>query len=752
MNYDGRFGAAILVSLLVLNGCGGGDGSGDVATRIELRSDPSLIFTGSGQTARLSAALLDDNGEELDGDLAWTSSNPDAISVSPDGVATARTNLGSAMITVASGDVHAVSSAVVVALQPDTVLVRSDDVLDVTDNAIRLPTSITVEEGQIVLNGGQPGFLARVVRIEARGQEQVLTTTEATIVDAVREMDATLQSATHTLVPELENPDGTAQKSLRPECDLKSSAITVELANFIVDPVMSVSTDVVVRISNGELQRLELALETEFGIRVGVDAIKLAGALKGSVQCDWKLKTIPIAPLPILGPIGIAASVTPVPGIELGVEYTYSELEISGLEAKAGVKARAGVVYDRATGFGLIDDFDATAPTVTMKSAKRAPEDKLTVKVEPFFALNSNISGIVGPFSLVDFGLVQAKALLGYELSMTTPVSPDERAYRGPRWMLYTGAEANLDPLFDEIELFNTFLSVFGLGGADDLLSFSAKLYERKWPLLESPDPTVQLSRTLVQPESNINFTYAGLGDEGLRKLEAVVWKDGMRVLADLETDGSGEERFMWTPTIEDEGRYFAGVRLYDGIFSDIGLPYASEVVPEFEVEPCDLANCDDPLPTPNECQMVDDETGYLVYVDGAMLVEETSITIVSTDPQGEQGVAVDRRSTVTWVYSTDTGWAFDRREVDNVAGTSTSASSETSALQPAVRPRCNQADGTVFGPSGTEVLVSEAANGSGTTTTRTWSSDGCNYWFAPDRMWECELVGDTYRLVEVDP
>ncbi len=64
---------------------------------------PSSATLGVGGTLQLNATLLDGNGEELSGEVSWTSSNSDVAPVSDSGLVTALAE-GVATITASAGD------------------------------------------------------------------------------------------------------------------------------------------------------------------------------------------------------------------------------------------------------------------------------------------------------------------------------------------------------------------------------------------------------------------------------------------------------------------------------------------------------------------------------------------------------------------------------------------------------------------------------------------------------------------------
>ena len=79
----------------------------------------SLVFTTIGDTATLSAAVVDANGHEIEGAVAtWSSADPSVASVDANGLVTA-VALGSTLVSAASGPVTASASVEILSLSTD---------------------------------------------------------------------------------------------------------------------------------------------------------------------------------------------------------------------------------------------------------------------------------------------------------------------------------------------------------------------------------------------------------------------------------------------------------------------------------------------------------------------------------------------------------------------------------------------------------------------------------------------------------
>ena len=554
------------------------------------------------------AQAVDVDGVPVDAEITWESSEPDQVAVDDRGMMTALEPLGSAIITASYGELDAFATAVVVQMAPDGVLVDSAYVVEVLPEQITLlrnPDTQWIATGDVVLNGGDPGFLARVRRVDIRGALVFLTVEAAALTDAVAELDLAFRVA--AVVPEewtgagpndgaggaggspAQEPDiapSVEQLTIPLECQLNDRLVSVEVTAFSYTPRAALSTDVQLRIQNQTVETLELALVGDFGVEAGFQQVKVTGEVRGKVECKASLTAIPFAAIPIVGPIALAATATPNTGVEMELDYAATELALNGAVAKKAIRFRSGVGYDREQGLRLIGELDTLEDDLDFFAATQRPEDRFTAKIEPFLGFEYGIATTVGPLPIVNVGLLGTKVFGGYELDMTVPVSPEEIGYRGPRWNVYVGAGADIDPLLDDLALFERFLSLFGLQGARSLLGVSAKLFEMKLPLLESPAPTIAASPVRVSNGQNVTLTYRGLGDAVGAEMEGLLW-DGasMQRLGPLQTGGSGTEQLVWTPSQSEVGTFTAGVRLYDDLFGNIDLPYASDMRPIIEVQ-----------------------------------------------------------------------------------------------------------------------------------------------------------------------
>ena len=753
---------AVLGVLTTLAGCG--DDADRKAVELRIVSDRSVVFDAPGQTIQAVAQAVDADGLPVDVEITWESSEPDQIAIDDRGMMTALEPLGSAVITARYDELHAIATAVAVQLAPDGVLVDSAYVIEVLPeqiNLLRNPATELIARGDVVLNGGDPGFLARVLRVDISGSEVVLTVEAAALTDAIAELelafrvDAVLPEewtdagsddgaggAGGSAAQEPEIAPSVQQLTIPLECKLNSRLVNVEVTAFTFAPRAALSTDFRLRIQNQAVETLELALVGDFGVEAGFQQVKVTGGVRGKVECKVSLTAIPFAAIPIVGPIALAATATPSTGVEMELDYAATELALNGAIAKKAIRFRSGVGYDRGQGFRLISELDTLEDDLDFFAASQRPDDRFTAKIEPFFGVEYGIATTVGPLPIVNVGLLGTKVFGGYELEMTVPLSPEEIGYRGPRWNVYVGAGADIDPLLDELALFERFLSLFGLQGAQSLLGVGAKLFEVKLPLLESPAPTIAAAPVRVSNSQNVTLTYRDLGDTVGAQLEGLLWNGAsMQTLGQLQTGGSGTEQLVWTPSQSEVGTFTAAVRLYDDLFGTIDLPYASDTRPIIEVQ-CTGQGCPatpNPVPPPSSTGpcMVSLPNGGRDFAEGASWTESRTHVVTGLDLQGATIVFTDYTTITRGKYLGDRRWLIDRSKIDRVLDGSYSATSEQSGHGATVRPWCDE-NGSLYGGGGSRQIERPSFDDRETIETRSWTSGGCHPWFGLGQDWVC--------------
>ena len=134
-----------------------------------LATSPATVELGvPGETAELTATVLDQHGNALRAPFTWTSDDASIVSVSQDGVATA-VSTGTAAITVVSGELRAVVQASVSNSSTDGVCGRTPQVRDALMAATNREDCAQVSAG----------LLARLRRLDVSGPHEDTTSAPA---------------------------------------------------------------------------------------------------------------------------------------------------------------------------------------------------------------------------------------------------------------------------------------------------------------------------------------------------------------------------------------------------------------------------------------------------------------------------------------------------------------------------------------------------------------------------------------------
>jgi uncharacterized repeat protein (TIGR01451 family) len=110
---------ALIVSVLVLVGCGGNTPEPTPETFTIQITPGAALLTKSGETKALTAKVLNSSGNAVDKTVTWTSSNPNDVQISSDGVITALKDLGASQIVAEFAGIKSAPVLVSVA-QPAT--------------------------------------------------------------------------------------------------------------------------------------------------------------------------------------------------------------------------------------------------------------------------------------------------------------------------------------------------------------------------------------------------------------------------------------------------------------------------------------------------------------------------------------------------------------------------------------------------------------------------------------------------------
>lgn len=563
--------------------------------RIEVTSDRSFVFTQAGDTAELSAVVIREDGTVNENAvITFSSSNPEVVAVDANGVLTAQTDdIGSAVITLSSGSLDpVVVTAVIAELTPDTVYVEHDELIafDPDSGQVTLTRNAkteTLQVGNVLLSGDRAGLLDRVTSISLQGDRVVAQTVPANLTEAfenltVEAVGAELEydAIINDQGVQLLNRDSrlVAQVSLRDmACKAGGSLVNIGFSGVTIQQRLNLTPRVDLDMQRRSIQRFDIYMDGLVQVTAAVGELTVSGGVKGKIECKIELRSIPLAFVPIVGPLGIGPTATPAVGFEVSAQYTLGSVKVNGPRVDKGVRALMGLGYTNTGGFRRISDFTELGDGVQFIGGDARLDQEFKVGIEPFFGADVGVAALLGPISLARFDFLGSKVMGGAEVTMTLPLSPRERDYKGPRWNFYVGAAADLNPLLDNINAVERVLTRIGIPGATGFTSLNLTLFEFKHILLESPDPTILATPSKVAVEETVSLQVSARGADNARA-EFVAFKDGEDAaidIAEVMTNAAGNASATWTPGEDEDGDYDITVLIHDGIFGALGFPYA---------------------------------------------------------------------------------------------------------------------------------------------------------------------------------
>lgn len=661
-------------------GCAGSAAPG---ARIDVTSAAALMLTAAGAMAQASAVVVDKDGVPLEGaTVRWTSSDPSVVEVTADGRATAQTAVGSAVLTASYGDLRAIVTAAVVTLRPETVVIETQDVVSLSEDkrtlVLRNGSHLDgVREGAVVVHADQDGFLSRVTSVTRTAGELHLTLTDAAITDAVLEMEL------NALSPEAQASGAEAQEPIDDGIGQQRAALTAPLSCKVESTLANVRFDaasftedvrlqqqVIYRVSEGTVQHFEAVFLGSVNLKAKFAAVRLRTGVKGKITCTIELKSIPLFRVPIWGPIALAGSGAPILGAKLEAEYLSNEMIFTGLTVERGEDFSIGFGYRQGEGFYPVGESTTTAESVQLGKLKELPsEEAIRGKVELFIGLKLAAGLAAGPevVGKLDFAKVTVPG--GYDFSLQTPFAHDEPDYSGPKWEAYAKLEGDIKPLLSgPTNAAAKWLERIGIEEVDDgltafgaLVGVDAKLFSFKRRLHTSPTVTLSATPQSVETDSTVEIDVMATSHADDARAEAMLFTAGRtpRGLGTEMLTDNGTATMRWTPRQFDEGTHQVRGFVFDGIFGDVGLPYASESMATLTVR-CTSALCmpDNTPPPPiprgeNPCIERVNNSGWRL-VEGATYTETYSLqqtsSLVHISGAGESGSETRSGSyTRTW-------------------------------------------------------------------------------------------------------
>ncbi|MEO5845825.1 MAG: Ig-like domain-containing protein [Caldimonas sp.] len=644
----------------------------------------SLFFTGSGQSARLTAQVFDAQGLPAPGTVRWTSSAPGTVSVDANGQVMALA-IGSATIVAESGAVRSPPTLAIVATpQAGALLVTDAQVVavgpilrpvagaaggvgseyEVTLAGVAAPAPGTVMlaaesapvAGKVVATRPDPAgvvvtlvlaplhrlFFAYDIRLDVDlsrfGMEAVPPRTAAAALAPVWGTGAGPKARTLATARPLDAfkpfQAWKCDASIKPQ--LVSEPIALSLENNLRLVIEDSPT------------HSKHALEGSAEI-VGSAGLKLKAGFKASGRCDAQGQI----KMPVFGWFSVLAM--PAVRFGLGAEV---EGEVTLVESELSIQGRVGIApvlgWECGGASPACRGLNSLSPTDNLKTTSKIPrDDDLRAKVSAHFyviaGLDAAILGGLGNVGLVEGRIGPKQSFdLGFEGDQAT--RPDYAS----------SYELKLEGVIEPgPELAKAIEKVI------DSDSTTVKLKaEFTKDVSESPKGTLTVSavkarpgepvdfNVLLAPASSLEYWQLGYNVTGLElwrrregEIEFTKWKA-------MDQDASNHARYRWTPELADAGKYEVAAF----VNTQIGVPWlevAPNSVREVEVSCFAAAALGAPKKRPAGAKVAPQATtcadtwaGTSTYVAKTPGLPTANITAVATvefvvDPSLSQGKTV---------------------------------------------------------------------------------------------------------------
>ena len=344
---------------------------------------------------------------------------------------------------------------------------------------------------------------------------------------------------------------------------------------------------VLYQIQNGIATKFESYLKGEITFRGSFGVLDIAAGLSGELDCNLKLPKVDYSTNIAIAPITVGFGITPLVGIKTQLAYTGGAVKVTGPKIESGIRNyRYGFGYNSTQGsysikegqrFFTLDAFSLPqAPSIT---------SELTASLSPYLKLLADVNFGVGFGAFdVDFISIDFLSMELYgktETKIPTPLSIQQRTYKGPSWTSKAGFNVKLE-------------SGVSLGDFEQFLSrrfkFSFNLAQTSFTLMKfeglvdsSVPPILTPSTTTVT--NSVNLTAQMQLDILEPGAEAEFWRfkqgepTGVRIGQRVPLDANGNASITWTPSSTDNGTYEIKAYVFQSPFGGINLPYASTPV-----------------------------------------------------------------------------------------------------------------------------------------------------------------------------
>jgi hypothetical protein len=559
-----------------------------VATGVVVIDKPSVFLTASGQGARLTAQVLDEQGVPVPGTVRWTSSTPGQVSVDANGQLQALVAAGSATIVAEAGGIRSAPTLVVVATpQTGALLVTDAQVVAVGALQPRAGGAIgpgshyevTLRDiaaplpGTIVIAAESAPVAGKVVATRSDAAGLVTTLELLALPQLFSAYDIRLDVDLSRFGME-EAPDraqaaaarGIVWNAARRQQALASRSTPLDAfdpfrawrCNAELEPQL-VGKPISLSLENN----LRLTLEDRPGYSkhalegsaeiVGSAGLKLKAGFRSSGRCDAQGQVR----LPVFG--WVSAIVMPAVRFGIGAEL---ESEILLVQGELGVEGRIGLAPSLGWECGGATPecrgLDGVTLTDRLKTKSKMPsENDMQAKISAHFYV---VAGLDASILLGAFNAEIVEARLGPKQSFDLAFEEDQAAREDYASSYDLKLEGVIEPGSALAEAIKA-----AIGDSTTSVTFRSNFAQ---DISESPKGTLAVSKTRVAPDSPVDFTVdlaptssleywqLGYNVTGLHLYRRAEGETQFTPWKAMNQIASNRASYRWTPTEADAGKY----------------------------------------------------------------------------------------------------------------------------------------------------------------------------------------------------
>ena len=581
----------------------------DSTAYIKLTSEQSFLFSSAGDTDTITAEVrrkIDDTVIP-DVTLFFNSTNTAVVSVSELGVLVAQTaSASSASIIVEAIGLDltpGVANVIVAQLRTDAHRLPSASVISFDPATSTLILAATQETraigvGDAILGNSDYPILNHVVAIDSTGSQIVITLspTVAPVTSLFNELSVTAMGTPKRVTFDpfsntttADGDDAGRRRASRWDCDFEKDLGEMPAVNgfkrvFDLLPMVDLKIGLNGFVPEVTLFELYIQGTISVGLTPGASLTIAGVAASAKATCTFHVADFAFQAVTFFGVFGFGPSI----GLDVGIATSASAsagLVLPLPSFNIGARLKVGVAYTPARGIYYVKSFQSLNEAMSFSGMTDPIQAEFSASLEPFVELTLSSDFIVGTKGLLGVGLVNAKRYVGVEASLKSPFSYEDFDYTGPVWKAYAGVYLGADPLKKHTDEFNEYATEF-LGLDLQLTIRNPELLKRQWPLLKSPDPSLDADLGLVvinSAKDTVHFDVTTGGHGEVRVLGHKLDEDNdgapsnsPSLLATINAGPRGMGSAAWKPTEDDEGAYKVRALSFTDGFGDIGLPYAS--------------------------------------------------------------------------------------------------------------------------------------------------------------------------------